>query len=109
MKDPYEAMLEQVMTLSVAIVGLAVFFLLQGCTQHKVDVSSSSMDRVVDRIAALQPPVQCRPLNLPPVPQDVVLDIRGDTVAANAGGETLLRGYVACRSWRPAVPGTTTP
>jgi hypothetical protein len=99
-------MFEQVMTLSVAILGLALFFLLQGCTQHKVDVSSSSVDRVVDRIAALSPPVQCRPLKLPPVPQDVVLDIQGDKVTANAGGELLLRGYVACRS--AAALGTKT-
>ena len=107
MKDPYQSMFEDVMTLSVAILGLALFFLLQGCTQHKVDVSSSSVDRVVDRIAGLNPPVQCRPLKLPAVPQDVVLNIQGNQVTANAGGELLLRGYVACRS--AAVPGTTKP
>lgn len=83
--------------------------LMAGCTQHKVDVSSSSVDRVVDRIAALPKPVQCRKLNLPPVPEDVILDIKGDKIAANAGGEVLLRGYVACRSAYQDAPGTTTP
>jgi hypothetical protein len=76
---------------------LALVF-LSGCTTHKVDVSSSSVDNVVDRIAALKPPVKCRTINLPPVPHDVKLDIFGDKIEANAGGEQLLRGYVACRS-----------
>lgn len=82
---------------------------LSGCTQHKVDVSSSSVDRVVDRIAALPKPVQCRKILLPPVPQDVVLDIKGDKITANAGGEQLLRGYVACKSLYLDAPGTTKP
>jgi hypothetical protein len=85
---------------------LALVF-LSGCTQHKVDVSSSSVDRVVDRIAALQPPVKCRMLDLMPVPGEVHLVIEGDKIDADAGGEQLLRGYVACRSL--AAPGTTKP
>lgn len=76
---------------------LALAF-LPACTQHKVDVTSSSVDRAVDRIAALDKPMKCRTLDLPPVPEDVVLDIKGDKITANAGGEQLLRGYVACRS-----------
>ena len=87
---------------------LAMVFLSVGCTQHKVDISSSSVDKLVDKMAGLKPPVQCRKLNLPPVPEDVVLDIKGDHITANDGGETVLRGYVACRSlYRDAPPSTT--
>jgi len=82
---------------------LALAF-LSGCTQHKVDVSSSSVDKVVDRIAALQPPIKCRRLVLAPVPEDVKLDIFGDKIEANAGGEQVLRGYVACRSLYKDAP-----
>lgn len=90
--------------------GAAVILLfLSGCTQHKVDVTSSSVDRVVDKIAALDKPVQCRKLKLPPVPEDVKLDIFGDKIEANAGGEQLLRGYVACRSLYQDAPHSTKP
>lgn len=83
---------------------------LSGCTPTvKHDVSSSSVDRVVDRIAALDKPVQCRKILLPPVPADVKLDIFGDKIDANAGGEQLLKGYVACRSLYRDAPGTTAP
>ena len=85
---------------------LALVFLSVGCTQHKLDVSSSSVDKIVDRITELEPPVQCRKLELPPVPEDVKLDISGDKIKANSGGEQLLRGYVACRSLYRDVGGT---
>lgn len=83
-----------------ALFWLAVLSLvfLPACTQHNVDVSSSTVDKIADKIAALPPPVTCRKLDLPPVPDDVVLDIKGDKITANAGGSTVLRGYVACRS-----------
>lgn len=84
-----------------AIFWIAVLSLcfLSACTptvEHQITVPMA--DKIVDRIAALPPPVQCRKLDLPPVPQDVVLDIKGDKITANEGGETVLRGYVACRS-----------
>jgi hypothetical protein len=81
-----------------------VLVFLSGCTTHKVDVSSSSMDSVVDRIAKLNPPVTCRKLELARVPEKVRLQIDGDKVDADAGGEQLLRGYVACRSLYKDAP-----
>lgn len=88
---------------------LALVFLSVGCTQHKVDVSSSSVDRLLDKMADMKPPVQCRKLDLQPVPEDVLLDIKADNITANAGGETVLRGYVACRSLYRDASASTTP
>lgn len=108
--DEHERMLLQSLVIAAAFWGVMLSLVfLSGCTQHKVDVSSSSVDKVVDRIAALDKPVQCRKIVLPPVPDDVVLDIKGDKITANAGGEQLLRGYVACRSIYRDAPGTTKP
>lgn len=87
MRDPYQEMLEEVMVLAFGMVAIVVIFLAQGCAQTKVD-----------KVISLEPPVKCRSVNLPPVSQDVVIDIKGDKITANAGGEALLRGYVACRS-----------
>lgn len=89
-----------------ALFWAAMLFLatLSGCTQHKVDVSSSSVDRIVDRIAPVQ---QCPTLAMAPIPQDVVLDIKGDTITANAGGELLVRYYSQARQL--LAPGTRKP
>lgn len=57
---------------------------LSGCTSKLLEVTAPSQE--------------CPRLVLPPVADDVVLDIKGDKVTANAGGDTLLRGYVACRN-----------
>lgn len=87
MKDPYQEMLEEVMALSLFVICLMVAFLAQGCANTKVD-----------KVISLEPPVKCRSINLPPVPQDVDISIKGDKITANPGGEQVLRGYVACRS-----------
>ena len=107
--DENEIMLLQSILIAAAFWGVMLSLVfLSGCTPTvKHDVSSSSVDKVVDRIAALDKPVQCRKILLPPVPDDVVLDIKGDKITANAGGEQLLRGYVACRSVYRDAPGTT--
>lgn len=80
-------MMEEALTLAFGMVAVFVLFFAQGCANTKVD-----------KLISLEPPVKCRSLDLPPVPQDVVIDIKGDKITANPGGETLLRGYVACRS-----------
>lgn len=46
----------------------------------------------------------CPTLELPPIPDDVVIDIKGDKITANAGGEVILRGYVLARSCLRGVP-----
>lgn len=88
---------------------LALVF-LPACTptvEHQVTVPLA--DKIVDKIAKMDQPVTCRKLDFPPVPDDVVLDIKGDKITANPGGETVLRGYVACRSLYRAAPGTGKP
>lgn len=70
----------------VAIIGIP------GCT---VTHETPSADRAIKLAASW---AACKKLDLPPVPQDVILDIKGDKITANAGGEQLLRGYVQCRS-----------
>lgn len=105
--EPEAMMRDSLLICAMFWAGILALAFLPACTQHKVDVSSSSVDKVVDRIAALDKPVKCRTLDLPPVPQDVVLDIKGDNITANAGGELMLRSYVACRSL--GAPVTTKP
>lgn len=71
--------------------------------------TSDSIRNAVDKMADLNPPVQCRKLDLPMVPPDVVLDIKGDKITANEGGEIILRGYVRCRSLYRDAPISTEP
>lgn len=44
------------------------------------------------------PERSCPKLALPAVPDDVVLDIKGDKITANTGGEIILRGYAQART-----------
>ena len=104
MKDPYDIMSEPVTALAFVML-LLIVLVLSACTptatvKHEIPLA----DKIVDTITAMPPPVPCRKLDLPPVPADVVLDIKGDNITANAGGETVLRGYVACRSLYRAAP-----
>lgn len=78
--------------LMVAVVGMP------GCTvTHETPSADRALD-LADKIAGQMRNPSCPRLDLPPVPADVVLDIQGERVTANAGGEQLLRGYVQCRS-----------
>lgn len=44
-----------------------------------------------------EPAAACPKLNMPPVPQKVYLQIDGDKILSDDGGEMLLRGYVRAR------------
>ena len=46
----------------------------------------------------VNPPIQNTCPKLPKLPEQIHLNIDGDTVNADQGGELVLRGYVACRS-----------
>lgn len=78
--------------LAAILVLMAVLGLI-GCTQHAVKVTAPQLDQFLP----VPQTRTCRPLNLLPLPQKVSLNIDGDTVQADAGGEQLLRGYVLCR------------
>jgi hypothetical protein len=111
MDDDPDTMLRQTLIIC-GLFWLGAFSLvfLPACTptiEHQVTVPLA--DKIVDKIAALPPPVTCRKLDLPQVPADVVLTIHGDKITANAGGETVLRGFVACRSLYRDAPGTGKP
>lgn len=52
----------------------------------------------------------CPTLVMPPIPDDVILDIKGSKVTANKGGETMLYGYVRARSLlKPGANATSNP
>ena len=72
---------------------VALLVTVQGCSPKLAEI------RVTPPAARA-----CPKLILPPVPADVMLDISGDKVTANAGGDLLLRGYVRCRSLYRDVP-----
>lgn len=83
---------------------------LSGCTptvQHTVpqlDTATDTIRKIV--VAGCQKPT----LDMPPIPQDVVLDIKGDHITANEGGELVLRYYSRARQLlKPAAPTSTTP
>lgn len=81
------------------IAALFVIFLwsVSGCVRHQVEAPQ------LDSLAAAAKKITiegCKRqhLTVPPIGQDVVIDIKGDNVTANAGGEELLRWYVRMRS-----------
>ena len=96
MKDPYQQMLEDAIAISLFMVCLAVAIFTQGCTR---------VDKVVDISMDKNPTQECPKLVMPPIPDDVLLDIKGDSVTANAGGDLLLRGYSRARTLlKPDAP-----
>lgn len=93
---------------------LALAFLPACSVKHEVpqlDAASDSIRKTSDSIrkiviAGCEKPT----LAMPPIPQDVVLDIKGDHITANEGGELLLRYYSRARQLlKPAVPASTKP
>lgn len=73
------------------------FVLLPGCTNKVADIHLP------------EPQAQtCPTLVMPPIPDDVVLDIKNSRVTANKGGEVMLIGYARARELlRPASPAAS--
>ena len=46
----------------------------------------------------IAPPIQNSCPQLPKLPEEINLNVSGDTVKADKGGDLILRGYVACRA-----------
>jgi len=63
------------------MIRLFPMFLLSGCISAPIQI----------------PQKECKRIDLPPVPQKVYIDIQGDKILSDAGGELLLRGYVQAR------------
>lgn len=77
---------------------VAALILMTGCTVTHETPSAERALNLADKITAQMQQPSCPTLDMLPVPQDVILDIKGDRITANAGGEQILRGYVQCRS-----------
>ena len=90
-KDPYHRMMEESLILFFVVIFIVISTSIVGCSTT-----------VAPNLKI--PEQSCPRLVLPPVPQDVALDIFGDKVTANAGGDLILRGYVRCRSLYTDVP-----
>lgn len=89
--------------MNLVFIGLLALASCTPTVEHQV--TAPQLDPIVEKIKALKPPVQCRQINLLPVPNHVHLTIEGDFIGADAGGEQLLRGYVQCRSLYRAAAG----
>lgn len=88
MKDAFEEIIGYLLFLVCVVAAL----LQQGCAHKIADIS-------VDIPQAQT----CPKLVMPPIPDDVVLDIKNSRVTANKGGETMLIGYARARELlRPA-------
>ena len=64
------------------------FILLGGCVNAPV----------APNLRVPEPVKECPRLTMPPVPQKVFLQIDGDKIMSDDGGDMLLRGYVRSRS-----------
>lgn len=64
------------------------FVLLGGCVNAPV----------APNLRIPEPVKECPRLTMPPVPQKVFLQIDGDKIMSDDGGDMLLRGYVRSRS-----------
>lgn len=99
MKDPYQEMMEEVMSFSLFLICLVIAVMTQGCTQHEVKVSAPQLDKL---ITDCQKPT----LAMPPIPQECVIDIRGDVLTSSSQDcEDLVRYYSRARTLlKPAAP-----
>jgi hypothetical protein len=90
---------------------LALVF-LPACTpivEHQVTVPLA--EKIVDKFADMKSTATCPTLVMPPIPQECVIDIRGDSMTASSKDcEDLVRFYVSARRLlKPAVHGTNAP
>jgi hypothetical protein len=101
-----------------ALFWLAVLSLvfLSACTpamrvDHEVpqlERLTQSAETAINKLAA---PAPCPTLAMPPIPQECIIDIRGDSMTASSPEcESLVRFYARAKQLlKPAAPGTTTP
>ena len=98
-----------------AMVWIAVLSLvfLSACTPTvQIDHEVPQLDRIGEAVQKIVVRDCAKPtLNMPPIPENCIIDIRGDSMTASSPEcESLIRHYVAARRLlKPAVHGTTTP
>lgn len=92
MKDAFAEIIGYLLFLACVVTAL----MLNGCAPKLADISVDIPQRQT-----------CPTLVMPPIPDDVILDIKGSKVTANKGGEVMLIGYARARTLlRPAASGT---
>jgi hypothetical protein len=105
-KDPYQEMMEWVVASAFFLLCFFIAAAVTGCAttvKHEVpqlDSVGQAMKKIV--IQDCQKPT----LAMPPIPQECVIDIRGDVMAASSKEcEDLIRYYSRARSLlKPAAP-----
>ena len=122
--DPDKMLAESWMYYAVFWIVILIMAFLSGCTptatvQHEVPQLQSASDSIrktsdsirnaVDKMASA--PMQCPALAMPPIPNECVIDIRGDAMTASSKEcESLIRHYVAARRLlRPDALTSTKP
>jgi|APCry1669192806_1035432.scaffolds.fasta_scaffold17752_6 hypothetical protein len=75
------------LTVLVTLVLVLMLFLVAGCVNAPVAPNL--------KLPEAQP--ACPKLALPPIPQKLTLEIEGDKILYDEGGESMLRGYVRAR------------
>jgi hypothetical protein len=115
--DPDKMLAESWIYYAVFWIAVLSLVFLSGCTptatvQHEVpqlDRLAASAETAIHKLATQ--PAQCPTLAMPPIPQECVIDIRGDTMTASSKEcESLIRHYVAARRLlRPVAPPSMTP
>jgi hypothetical protein len=114
MDDDPDTMLRQTLIIC-ACFWLAVLSLvfLPACTPTAtVNHELPQLDRIGQAVQKIVVQDCAKPtLAMPPIPENCVIDIRGDSMTASSPEcESLIRHYVAARRLlKPAAPGTTAP
>jgi hypothetical protein len=99
MKDPYQAMMTEVVGYMLFLACFVLALLMHGCAPVQIAPNLK-----------LPEAKACPTLVMPPIGTDCLLDIQGDKVTANDCGDTLLRGYVRARSLlKPAAAVSSNP
>jgi hypothetical protein len=115
--DDDPGMLRQTLIIcGVFWLGAFALVFLPACTpavqvNHEVpqlDRLATSAETAINKLAA---PAPCPTLAMPPIPQECIIDIRGDSMTASSPEcELLVRFYVRARQLlKPAVPSTSAP
>lgn len=84
-----EEMIRNAIKFGMVMWVIVIFILLNGCISAPIAPNLKIPDMTSQ---------SCPKLNMPAIPEDVQLDIKGDRInKINAGGDVLLRGYARAR------------
>ena len=97
--DPDKMLLESWIYYAVFWLAVLSLCFLPACTPTvTVDHELPQLDRIGQAVQKIVVQDCQRPtLAMPPIPQECVIDIHGDKITVNDGGEILLKSYVQAR------------